>query len=298
MASQFREGSQLVDPTGTQIYDSFDHLIVFGKSGKGLGELWQPSCVAIDDETHQIFVGEGWNNLARVSIFSGKGVILSTFKHERLMEPSGIAVHRGNVYVTDCSGHCIVHFKIAAGIFPADWSWIGSRGSGLGQFDGPKRLDISANTDIFVADCYNHRIKILDSSLNCKECITHHSMVLPCDVKLSPDNVFVLGNSSPCVHIFSYAGRIKRSLVTRGNIGMQVISPHFFCLDVNGNLVISDCEDHRVKIFSLEGTLLNTVGGPGLNIGEFSYPQGVAFTKSFKLIVVAKCKNYNLQIFY
>ena len=122
-------------------------------------------------------------------------------------------------------------------------------------------------------------------------------MIEPCDVKLTPEEVYVLDSlSSPCVHVFSYSGVKIRSTVTNGQ-GMQVDCSFFFCLDNNRNLIISDLEAHKVEMFSKEGVLIGTLGEEGGEVGMFTYPNGVALTKSLKLIVLSWNYNYGLQIF-
>ena len=83
---------------------------------------------------------------------------------------------------------------------------LGSEESGMGQFYSPLGLTVSTNGDMFVADCSNHRIQILDDSLHFQREITHRTMEHPRDVKVTPDEVYVLCAVSPCILVFSHAG--------------------------------------------------------------------------------------------
>ena len=94
----------------------------------------------------------------------------------------------------------------------------------------------------------------------------------PRDVKLTRDEMYVLCDDSPCVRVFSHAGEMTRSLVTRGD-GMQVSDAYFFCLDAQQNLLISDEGAHNVKIFSKDGTCLHTVGQEGHGRGMLYQPK-------------------------
>ena len=113
--------------------------------------------------------------------------------------PWGIAIHNYNVYVTDIEQHVVLHFKAVNGIHLM--AKVGGKGSGIGQFNQPKQLAVSANGDVFVPDSYNHRVQVLDNDLHYQRHISHHSMRQPRDVKLTPEEVYVLSSSSPCVHI-------------------------------------------------------------------------------------------------
>ena len=167
--------------------------------------------------------------------------------------PYGIAIHGDNIYVTDMRDHSLFHFKVEAGFCRV--ATLGGSGSGIGLFNEPRQLAVSTNGDVFVTDRINNRVQILDSELHYQRHISHLSMKLPIDVKLTPDEVFVLCQCSPCLKVFSYTGDLIRSLFTHGSIRMQVINPIFFCLDTDGNLLLCDCEDHQIKIFSKEGIL-------------------------------------------
>eukprot|EP00800_Vazella_pourtalesii_P020881 TRINITY_DN756_c0_g1_i4.p1 TRINITY_DN756_c0_g1~~TRINITY_DN756_c0_g1_i4.p1 ORF type:complete len:216 (-),score=43.09 TRINITY_DN756_c0_g1_i4:95-742(-) len=209
--------------------------------------------------------------------------------------PHGIALHRDNIYVTDYWTHAVLHFKMKQQIRHVATFGRG-RGSSDKQLNYPLGLTVSTDGDVFVADCDNHRIKILDPSLRFKRHVTHQSMKKPRDVKLTRDEMYVLCDDSPCVRVFSHAGEMTRSLVTRGD-GMQVSDAYFFCLDAQQNLLISDYGAHNVKIFSKDGTCLHTVGQEGHGRGMLYQPRGVALTKDLNLVIVSNNKNFRLQIF-
>ena len=51
-----------------------------------------------------------------------------------------------------------------------------------------------------------------------------------------------------------------------------------FCFDLLDNFIISDQDNHSIRVFSPEGNLLHTIGREGHQQGMFYYPQGVAIT--------------------
>ena len=268
-------------------------VVAVGKKGNAPGELYYPYGVAVDENTGSIYVVEGF--YSRVSVFSETGDFLSSFLHHGMI-PWGIALHRDNIYVTDLDNNAVVHFKMEQQIrhvatFGRMFSLFSDE-----QLYYPHGIAVSTDGDVFVADCYNHRIKILNESLRFKRHVTHQSMKEPQDVKLTRDEMFVLCNSSPCVLVFSHAGEMTRSLVTRGD-GMQVSNAQFFCLDAEQNLLISDSRAYNVKIFSKDGILLHTVGQAGHGRGMFDQPTGIALTKSLNLVIVFHDISFGLQIF-
>ena len=275
-------------------YEQMRPIVAIGKSGLAPGELRNPYGVAIDENTNLIYVADG--GTCRVSIFSETGEFINTFMHQDMREPYGIAIHRDNLYVTDTEVQAVFQFKIEVDMRLV--AKLGGEGSGIGQFNSPLGLTVSTNGDVFVADRDNNRIQILDDSLHFQREITHRTMKYPRDVKLTPDEVYVLCDDSPCIFVFSHAGEKLRQFITRGyEMGMQIKFANFFCLDRNQNLLISDWWNHKVRIFSKEGTHLHTIGKHGQEVGMFATPLGIVLTKKLKLIIVSNNDNYKLQIF-
>ena len=292
----------ILDSAETLVNHPFDRLIACTKRRQAPGELWYPLAVAIDSSNNQIYVAEGLyfieghpNNTTRVSIFSEAGEFLNTFSHLYMKYPWGIAIHRDKVYITDIVQHSVFHFK-AEGDFRLVVR-LGGRGSGIGQFDMPRQLAVSTNGDVLVTDRDNNRVQILGSDLHYLRHISHHSLVGPFDIKLTPDEVYILCQSSPCVKVFSYTGDLIRSLVTRDSIGMHVSFLSFFCLNTDRDLFLSDFMGHQIKIFSKEGTLLHTLGEYGHDAGMFNSPKGIALINNLKLVIVSRSMNCCLQIF-
>ena len=231
---------------------------------------------------------------ARISVFSERGDFLTCLTPQDMIDPYVLAIHGDYLYVTDTELHAIFKFKMEP-----QFSLVtkqGKEGSQNGEFNYPDNLTVSTNGDVYVADCFNNRIQILNSSLQHLRTLTEQRIVFPHDIKLTADEVYVLFEDNPCVHVFSHAGERLRSLVSRGN-QMQVTEPLFFCLDAAENIVISDISFYRIQIFSKEGNLMNTIGELGQQPGMFCRPRGLALTKELSLVIVSNNDNFALQIF-
>ena len=290
MANRFPDIPRTVDPEGihNDYYKYFDLLVACVDNGQAPGELWNPNGVAIDSNNNQIYVTEGYygfrDSFARVSIFSETGEFLNSFSHPDMKYPHGIAIHRDNVYVTDVVEDSVFRFKVEARFLLV--ARVGSRGSGIGQFNYPVQLTVSTNGDVFVADFFNNRVQILDFNLHYQRHLSLHSSTQPRDIKLTQDEVYILCDKnhssyrpfSPCIKVFSYSGVLIRSLIT---CGPDVKRPSFFCLDASRNLILRD--DSQIKIFSKEGTLLQM----------FQKFGGIALTENRKLIVVSQNRMFS-----
>ena len=297
MAVLFPEIQHEILSVQTRAHDSYDHVTVCSEEGLAPGELWSPRGVAIDTATNHIYVAEGDGTcVARVSIFSENGCHLSSHTHELMKSLWGIAVHGNHVYVTDDRVHAVFRFKIENGFSLV--AKLGDRGTKIGQFQYPCQLSVSPNGEVYVADSYNHRIQILDSSLHPMREVTHPSLSYPRDVQLTKEEIYVLSyGEATCIHVFSYAGVKIRSLITRGE-GMQVVRPYFFRIGANSSILISDFHGNLIKVFSSNGVLLHTIGEQGQQVGMFISPNGLALTPNLKLATVSWNPNYRLQIFY
>ena len=276
-------------------YQAMRPVVAVGKRGKAPGVLYSPHAVAIDSND-RLFITEGGYlfSHARISVFSVKGEFLTCFSHQDMSVPHGVAIHGDNLYVTDTGVDSIFHFKIAT-----DFPLIAKRGSfgqQIGKFNSPRNLAVSNNGDVYVTDRNNHRVQIFDSSLLHPRSLTQQLIEHPRDIKLTADEVYVLCEDNPCVHVFSHAGERLRSLISRGD-QMQVTFPLFFCLDSAENIIISDCFTHRIKIFTKAGNLITTLGEGGHLPGMFHSPRGLALTKELSLVVVSWIENFCLQVF-
>ena len=266
--------------------------VAAGKKGSAPGELNIQCGVAIHEDTHQIFVANRFNS--RVEIFTEMGEFLYQLGVGQLSDPYGIATHGDSVYVS-CSGDDTVSkFSLTQ---MCRIRKIRGEGSNNGQFLSLSQLTTDPIGRVFIADTGNNRICMHDPSLNHLRNIPLQFMLQPYDVKVSRDRIYVLcPDNNPCMFVLTLEGDKLHSLIPCGE-GMDLLHPHFFCLDSHNNFVISDYDSHSIRVFSPEGNLLHMIGREGHQPGMFSVPIGVAVTPNNRLICVSWNVNYGLQIF-
>ena len=80
-----------------------------------------------------------------------------------------------------------------------------------------------------------------------------------------------------------------------GSVGM-LHSPSGVAVNDQDEIAVTDCWNHRVSVFSSDGTHLRSFGGYSNKNGAFQYPEGIAFD-SHGNIVVADCWNHRVQVF-
>ena len=147
-----------------------------------------------------------------------------------------------------------------------------------------------------VTDYENNRIKVLDGNLRYQRHISHHSIICPCDVKVTSDEVFVLCQTSPRLKVFSYTGDLIRSMFTLVDPGVYGDSPLSICLDAKSNLLLINYLYSKIKIFSKERILLYTFINSDDGVRIFGYPHGIALTNNQKIIIISLNMKYCIQI--
>ena len=71
--------------------------------------------------------------------------------------------------------------------------------------------------------------------------------------------------------------------------------PYGVAVSDGDEIVVADCNNHRVQVFDSDGTFLRSFGHKGENDGEFIYPTGIAINKD-RQIFVADSDNNRIQI--
>ena len=257
---------------------------------KSPGELNNPCGIAIHYNTGNIYIADAYNH--RVQVFSCNGEYLFMFS-KKLNHPVGICISQNKVFVTQFSGHCINMYELEGKLIKS----VGSEGNGETQFNRPRGLDVSdRNNNIYVCDCYNHRIQILTEKLKYHSMLEIDLLKRPLDVKVTRDRVLVLDGSDPCMFVFNSDHVLTNRLITRG-VGKQTRNPLCFDIDREYNIIMSDYHNHCVYVFNQEGEQMNKFGKEGQGIGEFYEPYGIALDITGRIVVVCHKDTNCLQFF-
>ena len=257
---------------------------------KSPGELNTPRSLAIHYKTGNIYITDRDNH--RVQVFSRNGEHLFLFS-EKMNDPVGISISQNNVIVTQKSGHCINMYELEGKLIKS----VGSEGKGESQFKHPLGIDVSdMNNNIYVCDCFNHRIQILTEELKYHSMLGIDLLKYPFDVNITRDRVLVLADSDPCMFVFDSDHVLTNRLISRG-VGKQTNMPSCFDIDRGYNIIMSDFRNHCVYVFNQEGEQIHKFGKEGQGIGEFYHPFGIALDNTGRIIVVCEKNTNCLQFF-
>ena len=197
--------------------------------------------------------------------------------------PRGLLIRDNRVFVSH--NHCILVYE-REGKFV---SRIGNEGSGELQFKYPCGLStVESSNYIYICDYLNNRIQIISVNLQFKSQFGKDILHQPSDIKLFKDNIFVLDESNPCLHIFSKDLVLQKSVVTRGE-GQQVFDPFFFFIDKFGYILLTDPDSNYILILNSVFEFVHKI--------SVSTPSGITMNKEDRVIVVCQADKNCLQIF-
>ncbi len=128
--------------------------------------------------------------------------------------PSDVAWDaQGNIYVADGQGNSRVAKFTKDGVFVKSW---GSKGTGEGQFDVVRGIQIDAAGNVYVGDGANHRIQVFDTDGNFKRQITGVGNPQAMCLTKGADPILWVSNTNP-PNNFDVAGEIYK-MKTDGTI--------------------------------------------------------------------------------
>ena len=238
-----------------------------------------------------------------ISVYSPNGDKLRSFGSQgsgqgQFSEPRGVAVDDdGSILVADTMNNRIQKFNSDGKFITA----VGSIGRKHLEFDYPTGIAIHPDSRrVYVSESFNDRVQILNPDL------TSNSMFgssgsgkgkfdqprgLAFD---SVHNVYVCenrGDTYTRLQIFTANGNHLRWLGDK-----KLSHPYDVCIDSNDTVYVCDTNNHQIRIFSSDGTLLHSFGSKGTAPGQFNYSYGIAVDNN-GLIYVSDSSNNRVQVF-
>ena len=261
--------------------------------GQNDGDIDGGRVICIEPRTGDLFISEKGNN--RVQRFDRNGKFISRVgagESNRMKTPDGIAISEDRIYISQYDGHHVLVYFHATGTYVGT---IGRKGYGAGELEKPTGLAIDKrNNNLYVCDRGNSRVQIFDQETAFKCIFGSENLNRPTDIKLTGDEIFVLDESTPCIHVYNYDNQCLRSLISNGN-GKQTADPYCFCFDLESNIYITDFKKNCVSIFNQDGDLLHQIGSQHSN--TLSSPTGVAIDLLGRVVVVDKSIEGCVQFF-
>ena len=210
-------------------------------------------------------------------------------------EPWGVAVSKtGSLWaVADNTNHCVHVFDISRD----DQKIIGTAESGTNRFNSPEGVAFDDENNLYVADCLNHRVQRINLT---NSTFLHFGtkgsgngqLDSPHGIATHNDKLYVADTENGRVSVFCIS-----SLTFYSTFGKQQLGrPHDIAVNNQAQLLVVDYNLHYIFIFTPQGDLVKTIGGPGSQKGQLSYAYGIAVDIN-GFIYVADSMNHRVSVF-
>jgi sugar lactone lactonase YvrE len=240
--------------------------------------------------------------------------------------PTGVALDaNGIVYVADTWNHRIRMISLSGNVTTLAGNGFIGDADGMGtsaSFHYPTGVAVDANGIVYVADNGNHRIRMISLSGSVTTLAgngfigdadgmgTAASFRYPFGVAVdSKGIVYVADNDSHRIRMISLLGNVT-TLAGSGSVlyadGMGSAASFYLptgvALDANGIVYVADCENNRIRIISLSGSVTTLAGNGSASYADgigtaasFNNPRGVALDSN-GIVYVADTYNHRIRL--
>jgi tripartite motif-containing protein 71 len=270
------------------------------------GGFNQPEGIAIDQTTGQVYVTDTFNH--RIQRFSADGAFEAKWGYrgrgtgEAMDYPRGIAVdpQDGSVWLNNTRSANIKHYAAEGGIVGS----FGSQGPLNNQYFFSRGIHAGTDGQLYVADSGNQRLKVISRtgslvwSAPCGAPSVGKNFLLVGCTSVDRDaggNVYAAAPTEDVVYKFSPTGTLLAKLGGRG-VGPGQFRGAYGVAIRGERMYVSEMENNRISVLTLDGDFVGTFGGPGTEHGQFRRPTALAFDPQGRLYV-SDTSNERVEVF-
>lgn len=209
-----------------------------------------------------------------------------------IIKPYGLAVQKDRIFIADAGIAGLQVIDLKKNTF--EYFIPGGRG----QLKLPINCFIDENGDLFVSDVLRKQVVVFNGKLEYKGEIGGVENFKPADVYVKGDTILITDPNNNRINVYdSIHSQPLFSFPDDAKVGELnwLYNPLNICVKED-KIYVTDFGDSRVKIFSMNGDLLSSVGSYGRGLGQFVRPKGIALDDEKNLYVV-DAGFENVQIF-
>lgn len=218
-------------------------------------------------------------------------LVLGEERAKAFVKPYGMALHNGKMYVCDNYGGGMEIIDFAKNKFDF------FQPEGYGKLRVPINCIVDDNGDLYVADMGRKDIAVFDSTGKFLKSFGEKEQFKPSDVLINGDTIFVSNLATG--KILAYSKDATNKLLytfpkdedISASMGLPVNLAKY-----NNNIYAADFGYSQIKVFSSEGTLVDSVGRRGDAPGTFAKLKGIAVDRE-GIVYAVDAAFENVQVF-
>ncbi|MBL4890186.1 MAG: 6-bladed beta-propeller [Candidatus Lindowbacteria bacterium] len=209
-----------------------------------------------------------------------------------IYKPYGVFMRNGKIYVFDIAlGGALEILDFAK----SEFTYFIPKGTF--KLNKPINGFVDANNMLYIADLGLHKIAVINAEGKYVNSFGKEENKKPSSITIQGNKIFVADLGKNRINVYDKATYKFEYYFPQSNSGDKdylYLPANITAL--NDKIYVSDMGSGDVKIFTLEGKYLQTIGQYGKNIGDFVRPKGIAVDKEENIYVV-DASFENVQIF-
>jgi len=244
-----------------QVFDSNGAFVrTFGTAGSAAGQFNRPTDIAITPGGNVLVVDRGNN---RVQTFTPAGVWVSSFGsagagNAQFSAPEGIGLDAaGNIYVADTGNSRVQKFSSA-------WVYsltIASTAVPLVTVNAPVDVATDASNNIYLLDRTRAQVRVYNSAGSSGYLrtigatgINDGQFSQPTGIAVSGSSIFVVDSGNSRIQRLTTTGVFETKFGTLGGGKGELSWPSRAAVDASGRVLVAERDNHRLQMFSYDGT--------------------------------------------
>lgn len=207
--------------------------------------------------------------------------IVGSKEELQITKPHGIATNKGKLFICDTGikGLEVIDFE--------NETFVQFIPTGKGELKMPIGCRVDKDGNLYVADRERQQIVIFDAKGIYKHSFGETDNFIPTDVFVTDDKIWVSNSKNNKINVYNkntYELIFTFPDAETGTVE-RLYTP--ICLYVNNDIVyVTDFGDFKIKLYTLDGKFIRSVGSYGKGIGQFVRPKGIAVDSSDNLYVI------------
>ncbi|MBI2218934.1 MAG: hypothetical protein HYU51_16735 [Candidatus Rokubacteria bacterium] len=217
--------------------------------------------------------------------------VLGDTPKARLMQPYGVALFRGKLYVADSRAPGLAVFDLVQHRFSL------VTGSGNGRMKRPINVTVDVDGTKYVTDTGRDRVLVFDDNDRFVSAFGTDGQFKPVDCAIAGDRLYVVDIQHHQVQVLDKrSGALRFTFGTAGSRTGELFHPTNIAIGPDGDVYVVETSNFRVQRFTSEGRPVRVYGEIGTAPGTFARPKGIALDRDGRLYVGDSAFE-NVQVF-